>query len=94
MLTEWKLTIWCGSSCTLGWDFRWCSSYRGVAVAPGQIVFTLAVCGVGEAGDITLTIPGEEGASLGGDEGGILCSGGSFKDRTTADTGICVIILL
>lgn len=63
-------------------------------VAPSQILFTLAVCVVGEAGGITLTFPDEECASLGGEEGGIFCRGGSFNDGTTADAGICVVILL
>ena len=66
-------------------------------VAPSQILFTLAVRAVGDAGDIALTGLDEEGASLGGDEGGVLCGGGggggSSEDGTAADARICVIVL-
>ena len=78
-------------------DVRWRSALSGVVVAPSQILFTLAVRAVGDAGDIALTGLDEEGASLGGDEGGVLCGGGggggSSEDGTAADARICVIVL-
>lgn len=91
-----RLTVGAGSSCRSGLDLRWRSTYRGVVVAPSQLLFTLALRLVGEAGRVARTIPDEEGASPGGDEGGIFCGGGggSIKDWTAADAGVRVIILL
>lgn len=78
----------------------WCSStlrqhgaYGGVAVAPGQLLSALVVCVVGEAGGVATTLPDEEGASLGGDEGGILRGEGRTQDGTAAAAGICGVVL-
>lgn len=72
LLAEEKLTTGCGSSCWLTLDSRRCRTHKVVAVAPSQILLALAVRVVGEAGDGTLAVPDEEGASPGGDEGGAL----------------------
>ena len=74
-------------------DVRWRGALSGVVVAPSQILFTLAVRVVGDAGGIAPAGLGEEGASLGGDEGGVLCGGGGSEDGTAADAGIRVITL-
>lgn len=77
-------------------DVRWRGALSGVVVAPSQILFTLAVRVVGDDGGIAPTGLGEEGASLGGDEGGVLCGGGgggSSEDGAAADAGSCVITL-
>lgn len=96
--TEQNLTVWCGPFCTLDLEFRRCRSSGGVAIAPSQTLFILAVRRVGGAGDVSLSILGEEGASLGGEEGGVLCGsgggGGSLNDRRADSTDVWVIVLL
>lgn len=83
----------CGSP---GWwsvELGRCSTCRGVAVAPEQAVFALAVCVGGDARDVTLSISNEEGAASGRDKGGIFCSGACFRNRATANASICAVIL-
>lgn len=78
-------------------EFRRRHSSRGVAIAPGQTLFILAVRRVGEVGDIGLSVLGEEGASLGGEKSGVLCGsggGGSLNDRRADSTDVWVIVLL
>lgn len=69
-------------------ELRWSRADGAVAVAPGQVLFTLVVCAVGEAARVPLTLPDEEGAPPGAEEGGI-----SFQDGAAADAGVCVILL-
>jgi len=78
-----ELTVRGGPSCRWGLDFRW-SPRSDVAVAPRQLLFTVELCA--ETGGIAPVVPGEEGASLSGEEGGLLCR----CDRTTANT-VCVL---
>ena len=78
-------------------DFRGGCSGRGVVVAPGQVLFTLALGVVGEDAGVTGAVRDEEGTSLGSKEGGISCGAGSsdgLQDGTAANAGICVVILL
>ncbi|TNN70297.1 hypothetical protein EYF80_019511 [Liparis tanakae] len=83
-----QVQIICGHANGLwGLDFRW-SPRSDVAVAPRQLLFTVDLCA--ETGGVAPVVPGEEGACLGGEEGGLLCRCGGFEDRTTANT-VCVL---
>lgn len=96
--TEQNLTVWYGSFSTVGLEFRRHRSSGGVAIAPCQTLFILAVRQVGGAGDVGLSVLAEEGASLGGEEGGVLCGSGggsgSLNDRRADSTEVWVILLL
>lgn len=74
----------------MGLYIRWCRTGDAVVVAPGQFLLTLALCVVRQAGGVTRS---EEGAPLGGDEGGVSRGDGGLQDGAAADAGICVVVL-
>lgn len=57
------LTVRCGSPSWWSVQLGRCGAGGGVAVAPEQAVFALAVCVGGDAGDVALSVSDEEGAA-------------------------------
>lgn len=82
------LTVWCGSPSRWRVQLGRCGACGGVAVAPEQAVFALAVCVGGDAGDVGLGISDEEGAASGRDEAGVVRG-----NRATANASICAVVL-
>lgn len=63
-------------------------------VASSELLFTLAISVGGEAAGVTGAVPDEEGASPGGDKGGVGGGDHGLLDGAVAETGICAIVLL